>query len=645
MKSLLSSAIGLILWLTCAVIGRAGVGDPQLRSDHPWYPGELACSTFDRLFQTQAELYERVTGIKPTTDQDKALASWLWRNTHYWHGEEGAEDLWGKGLGKGGDIRGREYWTGLFAHGFSLCGTTHSQWVAEMEVLLGHGRGRAVGVSGHSSFEVFLKGGPYGKGKWALLDHDVSTVIFNKDGSALLSIAEVQKNWKQLVRRDFEPARQHGWLVCGLHPDDGGVYSSYAVAEYLAGYSGPPPIVHLRRGETLRRYFEPGLEDGKTFVFWGRNYYTNGTPGPERAHTWVNQPDKMYKSKSGAGYKPGQARYANAVYTYKPDFASGHYKEGIIDENQKQVTFEFHTPYIIAATPPNKNAWGIYDAGCKNGLVLRCKAKCAVSVSVDRGLTWHKVDTWDDALDLTDQVKGRRQYWLRLHNGAEELRNSALTITTVCQANASIMPRLKDKETTLTFLAGGNAVLSAGPNLPQAQAHVKAGKLGTPKVTLELASPRGEAVTAIYAAAHVYSSSPPNPNIKYQIEFCLDDGKTWKPLQKDWTIPRQGDEPHDFWSQSMCWGEVKLPQPTKGKVQVRFQNNGGKSYGRCEAHVVYRVPIADATKVTYAWTDDSGKHTASHTFPGSDTATGKESSWKLKTGQNVRTHWLEYASG
>ena len=27
----------------------AEVGDPQIRTDHPWYPGELAMSTFERL--------------------------------------------------------------------------------------------------------------------------------------------------------------------------------------------------------------------------------------------------------------------------------------------------------------------------------------------------------------------------------------------------------------------------------------------------------------------------------------------------------------------------------------------------------------------------------------------------------------------
>src|SRR5438105_11558156 len=155
----------LVALAVLALPVRADVGDPQVRTDHPWYPGELACSTFARLFATQADVYERVVGMRPATDEQKALAAWLWRNTHYAHAEDGAEDLWGQGFGQGSDVRSREYWTGLFAHGFGLCGTTHSQWVAEMEVLLGHNRGRAVGVEGHNSFEVFLKGGPYGSGK------------------------------------------------------------------------------------------------------------------------------------------------------------------------------------------------------------------------------------------------------------------------------------------------------------------------------------------------------------------------------------------------------------------------------------------------------------------------------------------------
>src|SRR5437764_12061289 len=152
------ATLGLVLPILLTSAARGGVGDPQVRTDHPWYPGELACSTFERLAATQAELYERVAGVRPTTDEQKALASWLWRNTHYWHGEEGAEDLWGRGFTAGGDLRTRAYWTGLFAHGFGLCGTTHSQWTAEMSALLGRGPGPGRGAAGHKAFGVFLTG-------------------------------------------------------------------------------------------------------------------------------------------------------------------------------------------------------------------------------------------------------------------------------------------------------------------------------------------------------------------------------------------------------------------------------------------------------------------------------------------------------
>ena len=65
----------LVLGALAAAPARADVGDPQVRTDHPWYPGELACSTFPRLFATQAEVYRRVAGVTPATDEQKALAS------------------------------------------------------------------------------------------------------------------------------------------------------------------------------------------------------------------------------------------------------------------------------------------------------------------------------------------------------------------------------------------------------------------------------------------------------------------------------------------------------------------------------------------------------------------------------------------
>ncbi|HEX5272428.1 MAG TPA: hypothetical protein VFW33_18150 [Gemmataceae bacterium] len=624
----------LAVALLFAAAARADVGDPQVRTDHPWYPGELACSTFDRLAATEAVLYERVVGRKPATDEDKALAAWLWRCTHYYHGEEGAEDLWGEGFTKGADLRTREYWTGLFAHGFGLCGTTHAQWSAEMEALLGHGRGRCVGVAGHNSFEVFLTGGAYGNGKWALLDHDVCAVVFDERGSALLSIPEVRRDWKRLTDHNYKPERQHGWPVCGLHPDDGGVYGEYNSAEYLPGYGGPPPMVHLRRGERFRRYPRPGLEDGKTFVFWGRNYNAGGVPGPERSLTWVNQPEKMYRAARATEYHVGQARYGNAVYVYTPDFTSGNYREGVVEEDGKHVVFEFRTPYIIGATPPNNQPWGIYDTGGKNGLVLRGKADCPVAVSTDRGKTWQDCGAFRDGLDLTDRVKGHRQYLLRLGAGADALKGSGLTMTTVCQANAAVMPRLKDGGSEVRFEASGRALTSAGPTLPLAKSALVEGQFGTPRVTLEVSAPRGAPVVAVYAAAHVRSSNPPSAEVKYQIEASADGGKTWRPVVRDWTIPRRGDEPKDFWSQSLCWGSLDFPAPVKAPIRVRFRNDGGKAYARCEAHLAYRTGEKDSTKVTFAWSDDKGEHKADHTFLGE--------AWTVPTGREVRTRWVEF---
>jgi hypothetical protein len=511
--------------------------------------------------------------------------------------------------------------------------------VPELNALLGHNRSRGVGVKGHNTLEVFLRGGEYGAGKWVLLDHDQSTVIFNERGTALLSMAEVQRDWQRLSSRLHAPDRQNGWLVCGLHPGDGGTYAEYNVAEYLPGYSGVPPIVHLRRGETLRRYLQPGLADGKTFVFWGRNYNTAGIPGPERSHTWVNQPEKMHGSKEGAGYKPGQARFGNAVYVYRPNFADGTYREGVIAEDDSHVTLEFYTPYIIAATPPNDAPWGIYEPGCRGGLVLRGNANCDVAVSVDQGRTWHGAGAMRDGLDLTDRVKGHRQYFLRLGAGAKSLTGADVTITTVCQANPAILPRLKDDGTAVQFAESGRAVVSAGPNLPQAKTHVVEGDFGSPAVTLELKTPRGELAVQIHAAAHLQSGNPPSPDVKYFIDLSTDGGLTWRPVVSDWQITRRGSEPADFWSQSMCWGAAAIDNPTARPVRVRFRNDGGKRYARAEIHLVYSTAAKDATRVTFAWIDDRGTHQAAHEFTSSTDLTVP---WLVPTSRQVTTQWTEF---
>lgn len=632
------AGVGLAGLLICSSPLHAGVGDPQLRTDHPWYPGELACSTFDRLFATQAELYERVTGKRVETDEQRALAAWLWRNTHYWHGEEGTQNLWGQGFTAGGDLRTREYWTGLFAHGFGLCGTTHSQWTVELQELLGHGRARGVGVAGHNALEVFLTGGAYGQGRWALLDHDLSCVVFDESGKALCSVREIGERLEKLTDRRFKPERQRGWLISGLHPGDVAAYRKFEVAEYLPGYAGPPPMVHLRSGERLRRYLQPGLADGQTFVFWGRNYGAASIPGPERSLTWVNQPDKMHGSKNGTQHAPGQARFANAVYTYAPNFADGSYREGLWSEDNDSLIFEFNSPYIIAATPAGDGPWDIYQPGCRNGLVVEGKNIRGVAVSTDGGGTWSQEQPVHGQVDLTDSVKGNRQYRLRVRGTAESLRHSGLKITTVCQANSSTIPRLVDGGTQLTFAAFGQAVASAGPTAPHARQHLTAGEFGQPELTLRLAAPQDRPIRSVYAAAHVASGNPPRTDVRYAIDYRLGDRAPWQPIVKDWSIETPGDQPNDFWSQSFCYGKKEMSKPASSPVEIRFRNTGRRPYLRAEAHLVYEVPQTDRTKVTFHWRDSDGEHTEATTFAAND----KLQTAELKTGNNVVTHWVEF---
>lgn len=626
--------VRVITILAIATSALAGVGDPQLRTDHVWYPGELAFSSFERLQATQAKLFKHVVGRAPKTEEDRVLAAWVWRNTHFWHGEQGVEDLLGTGFrDKEYKLVTRDYWTGLFAHGFGLCGTSHAQWTAEMQALLGHNRARVVGVNAHNSFEVFLKGGAYGAGRWAMLDHDVSAVVFDESSERLISIRELVNNLSTHTR-NATATKQRGWMVCGLYPDDASGFTAYKWAEYLAGYAGPPPMVHLRRGESLRRYVEPGLDDGRTFVFWGRNYNAGRIPGPERSRTWVNQPEKMYRSRTGSGSKTGQARFANAVYQYRPDFSSDDYLEAVIDQSEEHVTFEFTTPYIIAATPASNEPWAVYDAGCRNGLVITGEG-VGVSLSMDRGQTWTKKAQLVGTLDLTDSAKGHRQYWLRIHGSRDACKNANLTVRTVCQMNSSVVPRLTADRSTVQFASSNRALVSAGPNLQQAASHVVEGAFGTAGVTLELNTPRNEAAVDVYAAAHVRSGNPPSPEIEYHVDYSTDRGKSWAPIVKDWNITRRGVEPDDFWSQSLNWGSRELEPATDVPVRVRFRNTAGKSYERAEMHLAYRPTKRDRTRVTFCWEENGTQRQHSVIMQDGESET-------FPTGATPKTRWTQF---
>jgi hypothetical protein len=444
-------------------LARGAVGDPQLKTDHPWYPGELSCSTFERLFKTQAELYRRVTGRSVDTDEDKALASWYWRNLHYAHGEEGGPDCFGNGLRRGKRPTGTANTGPACSPTASACAARPTRNTPPRSTACSAtAAGGASACRGTTVLKSSSPAAPYGAGRWALLEpRRLHRHLHARRLRAAVDRRRSCRSFKTLQRPAFKPDRQRGWRVSRPARRDAAVYTQFNSVEYLSGYAGPPPTVHLRRGESLRRYLEPGLEDGKTFVFWGRNYNAGGIRGPERDRAWVNQPRRC-STRRGHRRQAGAGALRQRGLHVRADFADGSYKEGVIDEGPDHLTFEFYTPYVIGATPANDKTWGVYDARGTNGLVVTCATNVKVSVSTDQGTTWHESGTPASAgvnrIDLTDHVKGHNQYQLRFGAGASALKDAKPCWRTVCQANVATIPRLHDGTNQITFLAGGTAL-------------------------------------------------------------------------------------------------------------------------------------------------------------------------------------------
>jgi hypothetical protein len=618
-----------------ALAGEGGVGDPQLMTDHPFWQGELSCSTFERLAKNQAETYARVTGRKADNDEDKALASWYWRNTHYFHCTLLAEpDI----FKKGGNEAVRDYWAGLFSYGHAMCQENHFQYTAEMEYLLGHARARAVNVEGHTSFEVWVTGGAYDKGKWVLLDSDITTVCFDPEQKAMMNIEELVKANRPQLLTNRAAKDNRGWLP-ELHPGDGvGTYRKISVYSLLCGYAGAPPVVNLRPSETLRRFPRPGLGEGErgTLVFWG--ICVDGLDGPNRHITYVTDPSTCFN----AAKRPRQendpdrrGRFGNAVFTYKPDFRSGSYKEGVAAEDDASVTFEHCSPFIMACKPAKKNC---LDPGATLGLVLNGKAECKVCVSTDGMKTFSEPVDFKDGLDLTDLVKGRYQYWLKFISPAPSLAGKDVTIKTCCMANGYVMPHLKADGTQVTFNASGLAAETIGPQAETIIKHVVEGGLDKPSFTVKLKTPHGEKIKTVCWAVRSPTGCPPKPDIAFKAEYSKD-GKEWKVLREGWRIvPPVPYQAPDTWSQSFFYGTQDVASADAAEVQVRISNNLGKTYQMGQFSALYETKNAAKTKVTYGWTEGGQEKTAEHVYPAS---ARMDTSWKVETGKEPKLKWVE----
>ena len=184
-------------------------------------------------------------------------------------------------------------------------------------------------------------------------------------------------------------------------------------------------------------------------------------------------------------------------------------------------------------------------------------------------------------------------------------------------------------------------MVSAGPNLAQARAHLVDGAMNSPTVTLELAPPRGAKAVRVHAATRVGSGAPPRPS-KYNIDYSTDGGKTWKGVLTDWQVVRRKPEPNDWWSQTFPFGDAPLAD-VSGPVRVRFTNTGRRPTMRAEAHLLYRVKNTSPLRATFAWSEGGQEKRASHVYANS-TPHKADASWGFDAGAKPETIWVQYAA-
>lgn len=506
MKQTLLVLLGMLAAATAAA---AQVGDPQLETDDPFYPGEGAMSTPSRAVNHALRIPRGALGS--ASNRDKLIRLFLWRAEHYAHLYSPAVyNLPGVQPDPSADnplMTDYDAMRALFSYAWGLCGTNHAQMRPFVEALGWTDRRRA--LVGDTGYEVFVDGG------WRYVNTDQYTLHFltNDPAAHFASLDQVigtshhYIEWNPDLGLGYRlpQANTHGGYqdfngVTGVVPNRSLQWRDYYqnvwkpittgtgnYKMYGEGYTAAPVACRLKRGETFTRWFAPtgvaadlGLPG---LLFWGYNggNLGAGDNGPYAEWSFVQNAPARDEDAGGPEESRGRQRWGNACFDWQPSLAAGEHLDGAAAVTGTLATggtpalrasgpavlvLEHYSPYAIAARPSD----GRDPANtASDGAVLSASAvgTIGVEVSVNAGASWTPGGTLSGPtarLDFTDLVKGRNGYLLRLSFDDGEGLDS-LRLRTITMLSWAVYPNLKSGTAQVTYTAGRSGAIDLSPDL------------------------------------------------------------------------------------------------------------------------------------------------------------------------------------
>lgn len=659
-----STAIVLVL-LAITSRAQAQVGDPTLRTDHPQYAGEGA-------FQTAADCVRFAEAVatakgKKLTEQERALAIYNWLLTHQWHLLSPQENCV---PGKAADTTKTQEdlivfdaAKARFSYGYGLCGTVHAWNEPYWKAAGFNARRRA--FPGHTNSEIF-----YG-GSWHAFDTDMAGLLFRKDGvvagyqdiivdpslasSSQAGIPHYPFAWPS----DFEGMKK-GWQEVAKNPDKW-------FRMYNGGYEAMPGIIHLRKGETFTRWFDPDHFGGPT----KRRFWHNLKNGPFRDWTFANNGEPWHDRIEHNA--KGNASYCNGEFVYQPDARDittphkGRNWEGLNKALPTQ-SFSHLSPYVICGDP-------VDDANpmtgkATHGLVIEGEASDDIYIQVATELgALKQLDRVQLPLDLTEYVKGRYGWsvsigWDGPGNGIKNLK-----FTTTTQINQAIYPRLKPNGSTVAYRAQNRTELTRLPDFSLTETEVERfervdlrsanltyrGRSGNARLAYETTNNKpasvvfpmdgiGTSLLEVRAAIRYQVRVPPPDQHDYRLDVSWDDGKSWQTFAK---AEISADNEH---SSGWLAGAAKVPQPPMKELPDNSRSAlvrvtlyaGGHKTGLMDAQLygISSTASPGPLQITYGWKENGELKTAEQVLP----AGTSDKTWKIATGEKIRDEFVRMSA-